>query len=1796
MPSVLTGASATVTTTEGAAPVLIAPAVTLSGDGVWGVGAYLTVSLGAPGDYIALESVGSISVSGNDVYFGIVKIGVITTTAGAYRIDFTADASAPAVEAVIEGLGYRTTTADPAAHRDIVLNLVDVNGQQLGLGGGVDTYAIRTFTAGSGSTTAMDDGAFSTPFIWTFSGAPSLFSGTSGTSMALHSFGYTAGTGAYATNFGSGSIVSNFGDTRLVYARGDLYGDATDAIVTGNLAGVVRLYRHNPGQSQQSFTVDVGDNAAPTLADIDGDGDGDRDLIVGAADGHLYVFANTGTATDPVFEARTGADNPFDAITTGGFSKPAFFDVDHDGDMDLVLGGVDGTLRYFQNSGGATPTFTEQTGDANPFDRIDVGRNSAPFAWDMNGDGRMDLIVGAGDGTYTVLESVGSGGVAIGVDVTPVNSLPTRGNALTLTIAEGGTITINTGILSFTDVETGQNELVFTLTDVPTGTVYLSGAALTVGSTFTFDDVRLGRITYAHDGSEPPTVQIGFTVSDEDGGVLSGQTLNINITPVNDAPVLTGATGVTFDENVVNGAPQRLFTGVVVNDVEGNFNGGKVVVGGLLAEDRVTIHNEGDGAGQIGVNGTTVSYGGVDIGTISVAGDQTLTVTLNANATNAAVQALVNSLEYANVSDTPTATRDLYVNVVDSNGGDLVNGFTTATVASATAFPTDLPPNASPELADMDGDGDLDLLMGLADGTVSYYENTGSITAPVYTEGARLPGIDLDFGNSAEVETADMDNDGDLDVFISVPGAVRYFRNDGDATTPSFTLATSISTGGSSTRSVSVGDMDGDGDLDLLVGALNANMRYIQNVGSATAPSFALQAVGQGPAPYNSGTTITHPVLLDLDADGDLDLFMGAQNGTVTYRENTGTATTPVFGAQQLSFFGASPAGGTARLDSADIDGDGDQDILIAVNNPGLANTTLFYVIENTTPRGQTVTVNVTAQDEIAAQDDAVSTDDNAVLNGSVFADNGAGADTGIGILVTAVNGQPASVGQPIALASGATLTLRADGTFTYNPGPLQALAAGDSHVETFTYTITGGDTATVTLTVNGVDSDDVFTGTSGNDSFVGGVGVDTVIYSGASSAVRVDLRVSAPQNTNGAGTDTLSGFENLTGSAFNDTLIGTNVTNVLTGGLGSDVLLGLGGDDILIGGAGAANTLQGGLGDDVYVVDAADTIVELAGQGRDRVETTRNVFTLGANVEDLTFTGTGNFTGYGNAGNNVIIGGAGDDILVGGAGADTLNGGGGIDMVTYAAAAAGVTASLTAGAASSDGDGSTDVLTAIENLTGSAFDDTLTGAAGVNYLIGGAGDDTINGRGGNDWLYGGDGEDTVSYADATSGVAVHLYARTGTDGEGGTDVITGFENVTGSAFNDLLVGDTGDNVMRGGLGRDVLLGREGSDWLYGGSGAANQLQGGAGDDVYFVDANDTIIELAGEGHDYVTTTMNVFNLAANVEDLEFVGTGNFTGTGNASDNEIYGNVGDDILSGAAGQDMLNGGEGADILLGGDGNDYLDGGWDTVRDILIGGAGDDTYILRTGDTVVEAIGGGYDTAQVLGDFTLAAGVELEVLQANPAASNYNTTIVGNELNNGIFGGDGDNVLRGLAGNDRLSGGYGADRLEGGDGDDILIGGYGDDQLFGGSGSDTAWFSYARSQYTVVDLGGGRYSVTHNSADQEGVDILEGIELVRFSDGAFSISSLTGPMAATATDTALKSAPMLDDDFLPGIGDQPLVLPAIHDALKGFGDALVLPDLTSNDDSPFLPAHLDPWGVPHDESLLTGLPGHDGWLL
>jgi Ca2+-binding RTX toxin-like protein len=238
--------------------------------------------------------------------------------------------------------------------------------------------------------------------------------------------------------------------------------------------------------------------------------------------------------------------------------------------------------------------------------------------------------------------------------------------------------------------------------------------------------------------------------------------------------------------------------------------------------------------------------------------------------------------------------------------------------------------------------------------------------------------------------------------------------------------------------------------------------------------------------------------------------------------------------------------------------------------------------------------------------------------------------------------------------------------------------------------------------------------GNDGDNLLDGGGGIDGVSYAYAASAVTVSLAVTGPQNTLGAGTDTLRNIENLTGSRFDDNLAGNGANNVLDGGAGAD-------------------TLIGGAGNDRYLVDdPGDRIIENANEGRDAVFSSVD-FTLGDNLEELRLTG-GALRGAGNAANNVLYGNAADNVLDGGAGTDT---------VSYLYAGAGVAVSLALTTAQNTLADGFDTLLNIENLTGSNYDDTLAGNGKNNVLRGGNGNDTLDGGPGADVLYGGAGEDT---------------------------------------------------------------------------------------------------------------------------------------------------------------------------------------------------------------------------------------------------------------------------------------------------------------------------------------------------------------------------------------------------------------------------------------------------------------------
>jgi Ca2+-binding RTX toxin-like protein len=316
---------------------------------------------------------------------------------------------------------------------------------------------------------------------------------------------------------------------------------------------------------------------------------------------------------------------------------------------------------------------------------------------------------------------------------------------------------------------------------------------------------------------------------------------------------------------------------------------------------------------------------------------------------------------------------------------------------------------------------------------------------------------------------------------------------------------------------------------------------------------------------------------------------------------------------------------------------------------------------------------------------------------------------------------------------------------------------------------ISGGDGRShITGDVGSVGSGNVVRG--GND-FIRGNGGDDTIFGD------VDFLATGARATGGH--DTLHGGDGkdyLYGDASADEEI-TGGNDMLYGGAGDDVLRGNGGNDLLDGGTGLDN-MAGGTGNDIYVVDN-DDIKENANEGIDTVLTARQSFTLGVNFENLTYIGTGNFSGVGDDVANVIIGRGGADSLIGNAGNDRLIGG--------------------------------------------ANNDTLRGGNHNDTVIGGSGADAL--EGGSDW-------DFASYEGAARGVRVSLDASVTGTGDAAGDTFDNIESLRGSSYADWLYGDLYGNGLEGGGGNDALFGQGGTDVLTGGRGA-DTLTGGSDSDRF---------------------------------------------------------------------------------------------------------------------------------------------------------------------------------------------------------------------------------------------------------------------------------------------------------------------------------------------------------------------------
>ncbi len=259
---------------------------------------------------------------------------------------------------------------------------------------------------------------------------------------------------------------------------------------------------------------------------------------------------------------------------------------------------------------------------------------------------------------------------------------------------------------------------------------------------------------------------------------------------------------------------------------------------------------------------------------------------------------------------------------------------------------------SAPAFADLDDDGDYDLLIGRYYGQSYGYENTGTVSSPAWTRESDWDAPDIGDLMPAPA-LADLDDDGDYDLLIGSFDGISYaYENTGTVSSPTWTRKSDWDVSDVGTGSgPGFADLDNDGDYDLLIREISGVSLGYENTGTVSSPAWTRESDWDAPS---VGLSYSSPALADLDDDGDYDLLTGASGDRVYAYENTGTVSSPAW--TRKSDWDA-PDVGSARPALADLDDDGDDDLLIG------ATGGVSYAYENTGSGGQLTTRLVIDQD-----------------------------------------------------------------------------------------------------------------------------------------------------------------------------------------------------------------------------------------------------------------------------------------------------------------------------------------------------------------------------------------------------------------------------------------------------------------------------------------------------------------------------------------------------------------------------------------------------------------------------------------------------------------------------------------------------------------------------------------------------------------------------------------------------------------------------------------------------------------
>jgi len=689
--------------------------------------------------------------------------------------------------------------------------------------------------------------------------------------------------------------------------------------------GTLKYYENTGSASQPNFEERI-DDANPLsrvekkesgiykLYFIDADSDSDFDVFI---DGDYYE--NTGSIRQPVFVKHLEQNNPLKNVGIGSNDTPTLIDINHDGDLDAFVRTNEGTVRYYENDGSSEPNFIERKNEQNPFvDLTDIG-NSLPILVDLDNDGDLDAFIKA-----------------------------------------------SSGIVKYYLNTSNVNQPVFE-------GIYGSGI---YGSNYPFAGVGFGERLF----SQPTLVDI-----DDDGDL--------------DTFIGTYEGTVKYYENLGNASEPLL----VERFKQDNPLSG-VYVFGYSTPTLVDIDNDSDLDAFIGSEQGIVNYyenigraseprfverqgqnnplANVDVASDEAGFSQVTLVDIdNDNDLDAFIGSYFGFIEY--YENTGNISSPIFKHAEDTNPLAEVS---IKNIENEQGF-------SSSTFVDLDNDGDLDAFIATSSDSsfvgIKYYENQGTANRPRFVDRTKQYNFfsDSDFLYIQKLTLVDIDNDNDLDAFISdskyisfVVDFIYYYQNTGTVNEPRFEKRTKQDNPFAKLNvrinHLTLADIDNDSDLDAFMGTYSGTVRYYENIGIINQPVFIEQTEQNNLLTDVEVDFYSTPTLVDIDGDSDLDALIGAEDGTVSYYENIGSVTQPNFVERTDSNnpLVAVKVESLSRPILGDIDNDGDLDAFIRGgrkvvldNGQEVTRETIHYYKNIGTPN-QPEFVDETKQNKLLAE------------------------------------------------------------------------------------------------------------------------------------------------------------------------------------------------------------------------------------------------------------------------------------------------------------------------------------------------------------------------------------------------------------------------------------------------------------------------------------------------------------------------------------------------------------------------------------------------------------------------------------------------------------------------------------------------------------------------------------------------------------------------------------------------------------------------------------------------------------